>query len=254
MNSMTSAHAAELERARRSNGQFGTHAHTDPEVSVGAGRQNVYAEPFDLARGERPLRPYLALTSSDDDEVFDCPDGTVINASVPSLVRRYERVQGDLWHEKHVIRGTVIAELTTGEVWQSLFDEEGAMHDALLSAPHGTLYSDAHGFVVASDIDQPLPQSEALRRVSETGQAQMVSRSSFGTFRDDGVPLALQGTLAVTTTRNNDVAFQAVGGPPHAQRGFPASAANAFDRDGDIVFRSERNPRSGWEEVFRVIR
>lgn len=271
MTDLTATQIAERENARRDNGEFGTHEHSTPDVSLGSkltpkqlgllglgpSSPNIFADSFDAGDADRPLRPYLPLTSGDDDEVFDAPIGTrilVVTDEQNMAVRKFERDSDDTWRELSEHREVATAEVTTGEVWEALFADDGKMHSAQLSAPLGALYSDRTYFVRRDAVDAPLSVEEARDRLRAHPRAFLVSHSSFGDSRDDGVPQALRGKLKVDVADDGYLHLAAPGRGRQASRGINLTALQLFDRDGDIVLRRETDPGFGWEDVLRPTR
>lgn len=269
---LDSAQTIAREQARLSSGQFGTQEHTAPEATLsgptprqlaaagfgGPASENVFAEPWDKDE-MRPLRPYLPLTPGDDDEFFDARPGTRVtvverdgNATrIRSFVRR---ANADLWEERSELRDVFQRKLTAGDVWMEMFEEDGSMRSALLHAPEGTLFSDERYYVARDEVDKPLTVDDAIYRLSGARRGQLVSRSTFGDVRDDGVPEAFQGELALELRDNGFFSLSGIGKGRDAKRGFPLDRVQIFDRDGDLVFRMEHDHGYGygWEEVLRI--
>lgn len=230
---------------------------------MGLGRTsvNVFAEPADAEadRGRRPFRPYLPLQPADDDELFDAPTGSIVTIvdtaeDGKTSTRIYEKDRGDFdWRELSQ-RGVTSDTITeTGELWASLFNDDGTMRSALLSPPPGVLYSDASHYVLRTAVDRPITVEDAAERL-HARRATLVSRSVFGDTRDDGIPAALQGPLTVSVDGTGYLRYQAVGRGRQASRALNLAGADIFDRDGDIVIRRELDEGYGWEEVLRVAR
>lgn len=220
-------------------------------MGLGPDTPNRFAEPFDTERGERPLRPYVALTPADDDEFFDAPAGSILSIAEPTSLTRYVKTDSAYGWEKLSDRNTRSGAIEAGELWGRLFREDGTMRESMLSAPHGTLFSDQHYFVPAATVDQPITAADAIKRLSG-GRARLVSRSVFGDSRSDGIPPVFQGTLTVSCTADGYLQYRSTGGQRGASRGVQLGGAELFDRGGDIVIRKEELAGYGWEEVLRV--
>lgn len=258
------------EEARLSNGRFGTQSHTPPEATLtgpspkqlgmmGAGPDsvNVFAEPWDEDE-MRPLRPYLPLTPADDDEFFDARPGTRLNVvekneaggtSIRTFVRSDD---GDTWEERSQLHDVFQRDVPAGELWADLFEEDGTMRSSLLQAPVGVLYSDQRYYISRDDVDKQLTTDDAIYRLSGARRGRLVSRSVFGDHRDDGVPEAFRGELALELRDNGYFSFAGIGRGRQAKRGFPLERVQIFDREGDLVFRMEHDAGYGWEEVLRL--
>lgn len=267
-----SAQAIAREEARQSSGQFGTQQHSAPETTLaatgptpkqlaaagfgGPASVNVFDEPWDKDE-MRPLRPYLPLTPGDDDEFFDAHPGARLSlvekddngrTRVRSFVRHEK---AGIWEERSELRDVFQREVESGELWLELFEEDGSMRSALLHTPAGELFSDQHYFVSRDAIDKPLTVDDAIYRLSGARRGQLVSRSTFGDHRDDGIPKAFQGDLELRL--NEDTAhFSFHGQSAQATRGFALDRVQIFDREGDLVFRQSHDDGYGWEEVVRL--
>lgn len=258
------------EEARLSSGQFGVQEHSTPETTLsgptpkqlaaagfgGPASVNVFAEPWDKDES-RPLRPYLPLTPGDD-EFFDARPGSSLSVrdvaeDGKTSVRTYTCVDGQFtWHELSS-RGTVVRAIPAGELWLDLFEENGAMRSALLHAPVGTLFSDQHYFVARDAMDKPLTVDDAIYRLAGARRGELVSRSMFGDHRNDGIPPAYQGELVIDVTDSGRVTYHRVGARDSEKRQFTLDNVEIFDRDGDIVFRQEKDSGFGWEETLRLV-
>lgn len=275
MTPLDSPQTAAREDARLSTGRFGAQEHSSPEAAlapspervgpspkqlgmVGAGPAsvNVFADSWDNDE-MRPLRPYLPLTTADDDELFDARPGTRVSvvtkdATGRTFLRPFVRTENDgTWEERHPLRDTFQRELSTGEVWEEMFEEDGTMRSTLLHTPDGLLYSDKRYYVSRDDIDKPLTVQDAVDRLSGARRGQLVSRSLFGDQRNDGIPPALQGVLSLKI-EDGHLSYSAVGGDRLAKHGFSLEQTQIFDREGDLVFRKEQDLGYGFEEVIRI--
>ena len=217
---------------------------------------NVLAEPWDKDE-MRPLRPYLPLTHGDDDEFFDARPGSrlsIVEKDAAGNTRTRSFVRSDregTWEERSELRDVFQNHITSGELWGELFEEDGSMRSNLLHTPNGVLFSDERYYVPRAEIDKPLTVDDAIYRLSGARRGQLVSRSTFGDIRDDGIPKAFQGELELRL--NEDTGnFSFHGDGAQANRGFPLDRVQIFDRDGDLVFRMEHDPGYGWEEVLRI--
>lgn len=257
---------AARESARHDNGQFGEQHHTAPETTItpkqlgiiGLGPEsvNTYAEPYD-AEEWRPARPYLALRPSDDDEFFDARVGSRITLSQDGATRTFEltrdtRYPGPVWSERSA-RNVETGVLEPGDLWAEMFDDDGRMHSARLSAPVDVLFSDRTYYAHRSEIDTPLAWEEARDRLTATSRARLVSRSVFGDSLDDGVPEVFQGTLRTSVTGDGYFSYSETSRGPKATRSLHLTAVEVFDRNGDIVIRKETDPGYGFEEVLRPL-
>ena len=261
---------AAREDARQDDGRFGVQQHTAPEAQLNDGPSpkalgmfglgpasvNAFAEPLD-SEEDRPLRPYLPLTPGDDDELWDARPGSrvVVSESVDgrTSLRTFVRGGTSEWEERSTERDVFVRTVETGEVWEAMFADDGTMRSSPLSCPPGTLYSDATGFVHRDRTDTPLSAEDALDRLAPHTRGILVSESAFGDTRDDGIPPARQGSLRVSVT-GRTVQLQPVGGTRGTARTLNLDNVDIFERDGDIVFRQEKDEGYGWEQVLRLER
>jgi len=270
MTTLTPAQRKAQADARHADGTFGEQHHADPETKVspkqlgmiglGPTSKNVFAEPLDREEW-RPLRPYLPLTPADDDEFFDAPEGSYLVLSTEvGKQRRFvlehdDRYGHAVWGELAEHREVVVRSHEPGDLWATMFADDGRMHSARLSLPAGMLHSDRDGFIDRHEYDTPIEWEEAMHRLAVYPNAVVVSRSQFGDERTDGVPEGLQGKVTVDVREDGYLKLTGPGrGANRAVRALHMSKVDVFDRDGDIVLRHEQDPGFGWEEVLRPAR
>lgn len=253
------------ELSRENTGRFGVQQHSAPETALpghtpkqlaaagfgGPASVNVFAEPWDKDES-RPLRPYLPLSSGDDDEFFDAHPGSSLTIVDGVNVRTFTCTGEQFTWEERSHRGNVVRTVSSGELWLDLFNEDGSMRSALLHAPVGTLFSDQHYFVARDVVDKPLTVDDAIYRLSGARRGELVSRSTFGDMRLDGIPPVYHGELAIDVTDTGRVTYHRVGARSGEKRVFTLDNVDIFDRDGDIVFRQEKDGGFGWEESVRL--
>lgn len=220
---------------------------------------NVYAEPVDARteRGDRPLRPYLPLQPADDDEFFDAPTGALLTvedhdqAGRP-FTRRFQKfTEAYEWRELTERDVPSATQLSAGDVWANLFEEDGSMKSARLSAPHGMLYSDRRHYVHRTQVDEPLSLEQVFDRLHGR-RAQLISASEFGDRRVDGIPDGFDGPVNVTVEADGVFRYGPVT-PGHRAHAVSVGRVDLYDREGDTVIRVEREAGYGWERVFRAL-
>ncbi|MBN9214826.1 MAG: hypothetical protein J0J04_08550 [Microbacterium sp.] len=239
------APAAELERPGPTPKQLGI-------LGLGPDAPNVLAEPFDAERGERPMRPYLPLCSADDDEFFDTPKGAklsvVYGAGDVRTYRKADHEFGWVGDDEHR------TPMEAGELWASMFNDDGTMRSAMLSAPNGYLIGDSGYWTPTAQVDKPIGATEAIARL-DGKRARMVSKSATFTTgqRNDGIEPALQGVLHLECGSDGYFRYRSAPQGNHSGRAQLIAGAEIADRNGDIVIRHTAGDGYGWEEVFRVI-
>lgn len=205
-----------------------------------------YLSRWDSLLDERPLRPYLPLTESDDDEFFDAPEGTVLTIATGAGEDEYVRAGGAFsWNRV----GTGEA-FSAGELWVRVvgdFDHPRTT-DARLTLPHGVLYSDRTYFVDANDVDVPIDSGELSQRLDRR-RGEMVS----------DVVVGDAGVVTVVEPWEEPVVFDAsspgylhyASADTDDRRSAGVRVAAAFDRAGDVVIRLPQG--DGYrEQVFRL--
>lgn len=138
---------------RNDDGRFTTKVNTTPGSGLVAAEYPV---------GERPESDHLVLTESDDDELFDAPEGTILEVEGDGgSVTRYRHGPSGrpYWLEVDEAGDAVDGKLAVdaGKLWVGLFDspkvaagiESGNMKRAVLRMPEGVTYSDAAGYTDA---------------------------------------------------------------------------------------------------------
>lgn len=222
--------AAAREAARKRNGRFGEQEHSAPEISLT--QLNSFAEHFDRDLDARPMRPYLPLQASDDDEFFDAPPGAILEVvNLDGLTHRYQLGEGFQW--TRIPDGEKIP---SGELWSRL-TFSGGPGNSVLHAPDGWLIGDSRFWARREDVDTPLSTegvAERLHGKSVRVVSQAWSASDTGT--GGRIDPSDHGVLAVTVL-NDYAAFHGSG---FNVRSFPIGNGEygLFDREGDIVFRN----------------
>lgn len=259
-------------------GSFAPQRQTAPEVTlapatgptpkqlgmIGAGpaSSNSYSEPADRAETEdgipnRPLRPYLALSPADDDEFFDAPVGSHVHVTTKDgeryfTLEQFAGKEDPVWAEHRAGSSHPICELERGEMWAELFADDGRMHSNRLHAPEGYLYSDRTHFVHRSRVDERMLPLTIESLVNRRGQLTVVSRSSFGDQRQDGVDPMYEGQLSARVEGGKLIYGRGNGAAP--SRSIALGKVQTFWRNGLIVVRSEQDEGYGWEEAYDVSR
>lgn len=220
-------------------------------MGLGPHSPNILAEPFDSVRGERPMRPYLPLTPADDDEFFDTPKGAKLAVVYgPGDVRTYRKADHEYaWVGDDEHRTPMEA----GELWASMFDEDGTMRSAMVSAPDGYLIGDSGYWKPTDQVDKPIGATEAIARL-DGKRARMVSKSATFTTgqRNDGIEPAFQGTLHLECGSDGYFRYRPTPKSDYPGRAQLIAGAELADRNGDIVIRRTAGDGHGWEEVFRI--
>lgn len=201
-------------------GQFGTHTHTADTIELAApnkhGWDGVWPGLWDANDSDdRPMRPYLPLRGSDDDEFFDTPRGTVV-----TMVGTNERLQltGEYeWTRVNLAGDLTDEKISAGELWADICDGEvfgyaPNMKPSRLDLPLGVLYSDKTGYTDRSRADKPISKAEAARRFTEEGaEFTVVSQSGYdltrGVYKGGRVGPRLEAPRKVVSAKPGNITW-----------------------------------------------
>ena len=216
-------------------------------IGLGPDSENRFATHWDN-RDDRPLRRSLALLPADDDEFFDAREGVVLNIAEGrerTLWRKLPTTKTDgQWAWANTETGE---ELESGELWASLFDEEGRMAPSQLLMPVGVGFSTRAYYTELKDEPR---DADWAREQLAGGKARMAELALLerGEVTSSGAPDGNNGADKLDVTFTDYGAIR-IGAGRGLNREWNLDAVEIFERRGNVVIRQPLNDEGERVEV-----